>query len=185
MGWKDIVKSVAPSIATALGGPLAGAAVSAASNALLGEDETAKLQGNPNKLKKALEAAVLSGSPEVLLKLKEADHAFETKMAELGVDLENVHAGDRDSARKREMNVGGYAAPVLGSLVIIGFLAMACYVIAIGLPEKSAPAAYGMVGTVVGYVSAKADQVISYYFGSSSSSANKNKSIEKAMKGLA
>ena len=185
MGWKDIVKSVAPSIATALGGPLAGAAVSAASNALLGEDEAAKLQGNPNKLKKALENAVLGASPEALLKLKAADHDFETKMAELGVDLENVHAGDRDSARKREMTVGGYAAPVLSGVFCVGFLLLAGYLVWKGLPKDSAPEIHIMIGAIFGGVSAKVDQIISYYFGSSSSSANKNKSIEKAMKGIA
>jgi len=67
----------------------------------------------------------------------------------------------------------------------VGFLLLAGYLVWKGLPKDSAPEIHIMIGAIFGGVSAKVDQIISYYFGSSSSSANKNKSIEKAMKGLA
>ena len=37
--WKDVIGAVAPTIATALGGPLAGAAVKTLSNVLLGHEK--------------------------------------------------------------------------------------------------------------------------------------------------
>jgi hypothetical protein len=39
-----------------------------------------------------------------------------------------------------------------------------------------------MVGTLIGYASAKADQVVSYYFGSSAGSDRKNVLIDRMMK---
>lgn len=37
--WKEIVRAVAPTLATALGGPLAGVATSEISNAILGKSD--------------------------------------------------------------------------------------------------------------------------------------------------
>jgi hypothetical protein len=54
----------------------------------------------------------------------------------------------------------------LAGIIVGGFLGMVWYV----LSGKAA----GMIGTLIGYVSAKADQVVSYYFGSSAGSAEKN-----------
>jgi hypothetical protein len=43
------------------------------------------------------------------------------------------------------------------------------------------PAIVGSIGTLIGYVSAKADQVVSYYFGSSSGSKEKTQAMTDAM----
>ena len=72
--WKSIVKTVAPILATALGGPLAGAATSAISQALLG-----KKDGTETEIATILQTA----SPETLLALKKANQDFEVKMKEL------------------------------------------------------------------------------------------------------
>ena len=76
--WKALVKTVAPVLGTALGGPLAGAATAAITKAVLGSDTATE---------KDIEAALATASPEILLKLKEADQAFETRMTELGIDV--------------------------------------------------------------------------------------------------
>jgi len=171
MNWKSIVKSIAPAIGSALGGPLGGAALTALSQALLPEDKQAELQGKPKQIEQAIEQAVLGASPEVLAKIKEADRDFEQKLAELGIDLERIHQADRESARQREIATGSKATPILAGLVIGGFLGMVAYLLTKGTPQGVSA---GLIGTVIGYVSAKADQAVSYYFGSSSGSAEKN-----------
>lgn len=163
--WKNLVRTVAPGLATALGGPLAGAAVQTISNAVLGK---------PDGTEEEVAVAVASGGADALLKLKEAENTFAVKMKELGVDLEKVHAGDRNSAREREVKTGDVWTPrLLAATIIGGFLAMVASVLLGKVSGITDPVAAGMIGTLIGYVSAKADQVVSYYFGSSAGSAAK------------
>lgn len=166
MDWKKIVAAVAPTLGTALGGPLAGMAVSAISDALLGRPD-----GSEGEIVTALKA----GGPDALLKLKQADQAFAVRMRELDIDVEKIHQTDRASARDREVKSGDRATPrILASVIVGGFLATVWYVLSGQVEGLKDPVAAGLIGTLIGYVSAKADQVVSYYFGSSASSAQKN-----------
>lgn len=169
--WKNVLKVAAPTIATALGGPLAGVAVNALSQAILGK---------PDGTADEVAAVVASGDPNVLLKLKEADQTFAAKMKELDIEVEKINAGDRDSARKREVAKGGWANPVLAAVIVAGFMSMVMYILVAGL--KIQPEHAALIGTLIGYVSAKADQVVSYYFGSSAGSASKNAMFDKMIK---
>ncbi|MBF0311496.1 MAG: hypothetical protein HQL56_18435 [Magnetococcales bacterium] len=153
-GWKQTLAVVAPTLATALGGPLAGMAARVAVQALgcePGEESLAK--------------AVTSGDQEVLLKLKQADTTFAQRLEELGVDRERIAASDRASAREREAKVGGVAAPLFGGIVLAGFFAVVGWALSGHLNLTGETGA--LIGMVIGYVSGKADQVVSYYFGSS------------------
>lgn len=174
-GWKGLVRAVAPALATALGTPLAGLAVAAISDAVLGK---------PDGSEQEVEAALAVAGPDVLLRLKDADRAFTLRMRELDIDLEKVAAGDRDSARRREIDSGDKATPrALAFVVVGGFLAMVASVLLGKVTGISDPTAAGMIGTLIGYVSAKADQVISYYFGSSAGSARKDETIRRQQGG--
>lgn len=168
--WKSIVGTVAPTIATALGGPLAGMATKAIAGALgLSEDTDDD----------AVATAVANATPDQLLALKQADQTFAVRMRELDIDLERIAAGDRDSARKRETATGDWTPKVLAFVIIGGFFAVVAYVLGKGLNDMDAAAA-AFAGTLVGYVSAKAEQVVSYYFGSSSGSDKKNLLLAQA-----
>ena len=108
MNWRKTLATVAPAIATALGGPLAGVAVQMAGKAIgLGEGAT---EGD-------VEAAVLSGNPDVLVRLREVNAQFEKDMAALGVDLERIHAGDRDSARQMAIAQGTIIQAILSAIL--------------------------------------------------------------------
>lgn len=169
--WKKLVRTVAPGLATALGGPLAGAAVQTISQAVLGK---------PDGTEEEVAAVVVSGGTDALLKIKEADNAFTVKMKELGVDLERIHQADRDSARNREVRTGDVWTPrLLAATIVGGFLAMVAAVLLGKVTGITDPIAAGMIGTLIGYVSAKADQVVSYYFGSSAGSAAKTELMAK------
>lgn len=171
MDWKAVLATVAPTLATAVGGPLAGAAVQAIGKAL----------GLPNATQETIEQTVLGASPETLLALRQAEQEFTKAMRALDIDLEKVHAGDRDSARKREASTGDKATPrTLAFIVVIGFLATVLSLLLV--TKVTDPTTASMIGTLIGYVSAKADQVISYYFGSSAGSARKDELLRNAAK---
>ena len=151
MASSDVLSALAqvvPVLATALGGPLAGLATK-----VLGE--VAGLV--PSDLSKPV-----TGLDKDLL--VNAENEFVLRCRQLGIDEAAIHQKDRESARAREQQVGGYANPILAAVVLVGFLLGAWWVLT-GRLTIGADA--GMVGAVIGYMSAKADQVVSYYFGSS------------------
>lgn len=170
--WKKIVSAVAPTLGTALGGPLGGLALSTLSNALLGK---------PDGSASEIEAAMAAAGPDALLKVREADNAFATRMRELDIDLEKVHQADRADARGREAKTGDRLTPrLLASVIVGGFLAMVWYVLSGQVQALKDPVAAGLIGTLIGYVSAKADQVVSYYFGSSAGSQRKDELLQRS-----
>ena len=164
MDWLKTLGGLAPVLGTALGGPLGGMA-----GAFLA-DQLGIPQGSGRG--DALAAAVKSGDPEIQLKIQQADQAFKLRLQELGIQEAAIYAQDRANARDRERAVGGYAVPILGGVTIAGFFACAAWVLT-GNVTIGADA--GLVGTVVGYTSAKAEQVISYYFGSSAGQDHRRK----------
>jgi len=163
--WKSLVATVAPTLATALGGPLAGVAVAALSEALLGRKDGTEAE---------IASAIQSGGADALVKIREAGNAFAIRMRELDIDVERIHAADRASAREREAKTGDRWTPrILAATIVCGFLATVYAVLSGSVKGIVDPVAAGLIGTLIGYVSAKADQVVSYYFGSSSGSADK------------
>jgi len=74
-GLTDILKSVAPMIATALGGPLAGAAVSFLSS---------KLGIDPA----VVEQTVAGMTPAQLVQMKQYDNEFKLEMAKVGISID-------------------------------------------------------------------------------------------------
>ena len=166
MSAVDIIKAALPTLATALGGPLAGMAAQFFASKL----------GLPESTVAAVKAAIAGAPPEVLLEMKRIDVDLQKHMENLGIDLEKIAAADRDSARQREAKTGDSFTPrILASIIIGSFLYMVYYVIsgeAVGLKD---PTIAATIGTLIGYVSAKADQVVSYYFGSTASSREKNR----------
>jgi len=173
MDLLKIVGAVAPSIATAIGGPLGGMAMKVVADALgLPSDSSDK------DVTKALAAA----TPDQLLKLKQADQDFAVRMRELDIDLEKIAAGDRDSARRREAQVRDWMPRVLAFVVVAGFMATV-FLVLLGLVDgMKDPLMATTVGTLIGFVSAKAEQVIAYYFGSSSSSQQKTQLLAGGQK---
>lgn len=109
--WKNIIGTVAPAIATALGGPLAGLGVTAVGKALgLGDGAS----------EEEVAAAVGKASPEQLVNLKKANLEFQARLKELDVDLERIAMTDRASARKREASTGDSWTPRLLAVLVIG-----------------------------------------------------------------
>jgi hypothetical protein len=170
--WKTLVGSVAPTLATALGGPLAGMAVQAIGGALGLSDATEE------KLSQTLAGA----KPEDLLKLKQADQDFAVKMKSLDIDLVRIAAADTDSARKREMAVKDRTPSVLAAVFIIGAIAIGIAVISGNAPAMKDASVAALAGTIVGYVFNDVKQIVAYYFGSSAGSVSKDATISEIAK---
>lgn len=167
--WKRVVGTVAPTLATALGGPLAGVAV----KALAG-----KLLDNADANETDVEKAVLGADSQTLLQLKQLDEDFKKSMLDSGIKLEEIAATDRASARQREVTIHDSWTPrVLAAIVIGGFLGCVYAVLTGKVQGITDPTVVGLIGTMVGYTSAKADQIVSYYFGSSSGSQAKDATL--------
>lgn len=171
--WKSLVKSIAPTIGTALGGPLGGVAGLALSKALGLEDA---------KNDTALAAAVQGASQDQLLKLQQADQEFAIQMKRLGFEniqaLEAIAAGDRANARDREAKTGDSWTPrVLSAVVVAGFLFCLYYVLSGRVQGLKDPGVATLIGSLIGYASAKADMVVGYYFGSSAGSDRKTEML--------
>ena len=168
MNWKKVIAGVAPALATALGGPLAGTAV---------REIASKVLGNPNASEADIEAAILANNPETLVKLRELDQTFAIKMRELGIELEKVDASDRDSARTREIAVKDWTPQVLAVAVITSFMILMFAMFKGVIPEANKDAFNILIGVLGGAVA----QILSYYFGSSRGSATKDDTISDAL----
>ena len=97
--WKGLVGTVAPTLATALGGPFAGMAVKAISSAVLGNEG-----GSEGDIALALTGA----SPDTMLALKEADNSFALRMKELDVDAVVIGAGNGGHAMAAHKTLDGF-----------------------------------------------------------------------------
>lgn len=102
------------------------------------------------------------------LKLLELQQSGELAQLTLAVQ-------DRDGARSREIGVKDHTNKIL-AFVIIG--AFVCLVASTLLGYAKVESA--LAGTLVGYLSAKAEQVLNYYFGSSAGSAQKTELLARA-----
>jgi hypothetical protein len=170
MDWKEIIHTVAPGIATALGGPLAGVATRGIAEALLGSATASAAD---------IEQAVLSASPDDLLKLKQAELVFQGQMKKLDVDLERLHAGDRASARDRQAMTGDVMPGVIACAALSGFFGILAAMIFAELPAGSEAPLNVMLGALGSLVVA----IGNYYFGSSAGSAAKNEMIANLVGG--
>jgi len=159
--WKGTLGKVAPWLAGTLGGPAAGLAVAAICKA-------AGLEPSLENAQKAAEAAAAGSlTGEQFLALKEAEQLHAEKMIALGYEnieaLEAIQAGDRDSARKREMTVLDWTPRMLAYAVTAGFFGVLFFILRRQVPPASADVLNVMLGALGGAWI----QVMSYYFGAS------------------
>ena len=164
-----VIGSLAPTVATALGGPFAGTAVSALESAL-------GVTGKDN-----VEKAILAGSPDALAKVQVAEDGLKATLASLKIEAEQLQYADIDSARKREESLRDWTPTVLATVITIGFFGLIAALIEMMIPARNEPVVYALVGAL----GAGFNQILSYYFGSSKGSADKTQSlIDAAQKSI-
>ena len=172
MDWKDLVKSVAPVLGTALGGPLGGLATKAISTALFGKDTSLEGAELERKIMQAINT-----DPDALLKLKQADQEFDTRMRELDIDVMRISTADRANARDMAIKTTLVPQIVLAAIYVVGFMGVLYIVFSGNLTLTSDQKDIAMY--LLGILSAGLLQMMNFFFGSSSGSQAKNNLLSR------
>ena len=159
----NLLKGAAPMLATVVAGPLGGKAVSMIAEKFGVEDTVEAV------------AKAIAGDPEATQKLAEID------LAQFRAEAE-----DRDSARDREVGMAAAGATPLAQMVVpilaLGTVATTFLFIAALLFLEIKTEQQQLIIFALGYATAAAQQVLSYYFGSSKSSQDKTAALSKVAK---
>ena len=169
MNWQDILKSLAPTVASAVLGPLGGVAVAAIGNILGVSDAT------QDKIADAIKSGQLT--PEQIGEIKKLELQYQENERERGFKYSELAFKDRDSARKANVDGGTQKHLFYLSLMLLaGTLGTEGYVLFNGLP----PTVTDMVaGRVLGLMDAVALMVLTYWYGTSSGSAIKTELLSQ------
>lgn len=157
----SLIKTFAPTVASSLLGPFAGFAITGLS----------KLLGVSTEKVADLTKVITEGklTPEQLVAIQSMEAEFKEHEAQRGVTYAELEFKDRDSARARQIAVKDDINQNLAYLIILAFIIMvACTLFGYTKAESV------IAGTLIGYLSAKAEQVLAYYFGSSRGSDKKS-----------
>ena len=161
MEW---LKQIAPTVATALGGPLAGMAISAVSKAIgVNEDKVGDLIKD-NKL-----------TAEQIAQVKVAEIELQKQAQELGLNFEKLAVDDRKSAREMQAATRSIVPPALAAIVTVGFFGILVMML-LGKVDSNNPAILMMLGSL----GTAWTGIIAYYFGSSAGSQAKTDLLSKA-----
>jgi membrane-bound ClpP family serine protease len=155
-----LLGQLAPTIATALGGPLAGVAVKTLSNALFGHEDASEEQ---------ISEAMASATPDQLAAIKKIDADFKVQMKSLDIDLERISAGDRDSARQMQRETKDWVPKILAIVITLGFFGILVWMLLNGMPQTGTEALLMMLGAL----GTAWTGVINFYYGSSAGSKAK------------
>ena len=176
--WLSKVKDIGGSIATyapALGAALAPvtggmSAVIGSGIGILGKVFGLGDKPDPDALKNAI-----ATDPQAALKLALADKEWQLQMYQAETDRLKVQIDDIKSAREREVAVKDFTNRILAYSVVGAFLAMVGGTL-LGYAKVDSV----LAGTLVGYLSAKCEQILAYYFGSSKGSQEKTLLLSRA-----
>jgi hypothetical protein len=159
----QILQTVAPTVALAVGGPF-GPLASAAISAVL---------GTPPGDDKAAETALLTATPDQLLALKKAEEEFQIRLKELGIEESKLVYDDIANARAREIAVRDSTPQILAYGITAGFFGVLGYLVAYGKPAVGGD----VVLVLLGSLGTAFTGIIAYYFGSSAGSASKSDAL--------
>ena len=155
----SLLKGAAPLLATALAGPFAPAALSMLAKTFNAEETV-----------EAVAKAIVN------------DPQAAQKLADLELEFAKLDAADRESARTREVELAKASGSALSQMVVpvlaLGTVASTFLFIASLLFLEIKTDQQQLVIFALGYATAAAQQVLSYYFGSSKSSQDKTLAMQ-------
>lgn len=160
MEW---LKQIAPTIATALGGPLAGLAVDAVSKAI-GID--------PKDVTKTISEGKLTA--DQIAQIKTAELAMAARAQELGLDFEKIAVDDRKSAREMQIANQSWIPGAMAIVVTCGFFG-----ILVGLMTEHFKTSDALM-LMLGSLGTAWTGIIAFYFGSSAGSQKKDELLHQS-----
>ena len=158
MDWS---KQIAPTIATCLGGPLAGLAVTAVSKAL-GIDES--------QVQDTIDSGKLNA--DQIASIKQAELELQKSAQELGLNFEQLAVQDRSSARDMQTATHSFIPPTLSILVTVGFFGILSYLMVTPTDTANTP-----LMIMLGSLGTAWTGIIAFYFGSSAGSQKKDQML--------
>ena len=170
MSIGNILKHVAPWLATAMTGPMGGLAVEAIGNAL----------GLSDKTEASIKAALGGVTHDQMLALKNADQDFKVKIQELGyANIEKLAAlavENTNGARQMQISVRSYIPPTLAIMITLGFFGILTLMIFGIVPNEVSQALLVMLGIL----GSGFKDVMNFYFSSTAESAKKTELLARA-----
>lgn len=159
----DWLKTIAPTIATALGGPLAGLAIEAVSKAI-GID--------PKDVQSTISEGKLNADQIMLLKQAEVQMA--ARAQEMGLDFAKLNVEDRKSAREMQATTKSMIPAILAVSVTIGFFG-----ILVGLMTETFKTSDALM-LMLGSLGTAWTGIMAFYFGSSDDSQAKDNLLHQS-----
>lgn len=163
--WKSVLGNLAPAVAAAFGGPLAGTATKFLAD---------KLLGKPDADQTEVEAAILGATPDDLAKLRELDNEFRIAMSKLDIDIFALEVEDRKSARDMAKD-NMWPQIVLSVLFLGGYFALVFMLFSgeVELTEQNQQMGQILLGVITGAV----PSILQFWFGSSHGSKSKTAAL--------
>ena len=165
--WQSVVRTVAPTIGTALGGPMAGTAVKFIADKLLLDADATTAD---------IEQAILSANPEQLEKLKQLDQEFKLQMKKLDIDVYKLDQLDRNSAR--DLAKIDMKPQIALSIFFVSGYFWVLYVL-MGGNFDITDGLQNTLLVIIGVITTSMAQIMNFWFGSSSGSKDKTKNLIK------
>ena len=161
----DWLKTICPTIATALGGPLAGMALEAVSK-VIGVD--------PSEVQNTINSGKMTA--DQIASLQTAEIALKARAQEMGLDFEKLAVADRTSARQMQISTNSFVPPTLSIMIVVAWTAVQYFL----LTHIIDPSMRELIARVLGTLDGALMLVLSFYFGSSSGSQAKDTMIHNS-----
>ena len=157
----DFLRTLAPTLASALLGPLGGVAVAAIGNALGVQDATV------DKVAKVFQDGKLT--PEQLDEIKKLEMQYQNDEKERGFRYSELEFKDRDSARQMQISTHSTTPDILTYLITLGFFGILGWMMYDDTVVNSPP-----LLVMLGSLGTAWTATVSYWFGTTSGSQRKD-----------
>jgi len=127
----------------------------------------------PEQVQDVISSGKLTSEQVAAIQLAELE--LKKQAQSMGLDFARLVVEDRKSAREMQIATKSMLVPSLAILIVSAFIG-----VVIATLGGFAVIDSVLAGTLIGYLSAKAEQVVNFYFGSSAGSQRKDEMIHNS-----